>query len=59
MKHKLKLLTLFIVAITTIVITLLHGTDINISIFHNMVLHPIFLLSALTVLAITLKQHKQ
>ena len=52
MKEKLFKLTILAVAVLTISATFLHGTLEDISVFHGMVLHPVFLLFGLKLLAL-------
>lgn len=51
MKHKLFNIALFAISLTTILATFIHGSLADISIFHGMILHPIFLLIGLSLFA--------
>ena len=56
MKQKLNISILIIVALTIILATLLHGHSANMSIFHGMIIHPIFLLVGLTIFGLIKEQ---
>ena len=56
MKQKLNTLILTIIALVAILVTFIHGSIADISIFHGFILHPIFLLASLSVLALVIEQ---
>jgi len=43
---------LIIVALITVLASLIHGHELDISIFHGMILHPVFLLVGLSLFAL-------
>ncbi|WP_143474496.1 hypothetical protein [Pseudoalteromonas sp. PAB 2.2] len=51
MKQKLFNIALFAISLSTILATFIHGSLADISIFHGMILHPIFLLTGLSLFA--------
>lgn len=57
MKQKLNNLLLLTIALVIILATLLHGSIADISIFHGMILHPIFLLVGLYLCALAIDTH--
>lgn len=56
MKQKLNTSILIIVALITVLATLIHGSIADISIFHGMILHPVFLLAGLSLFALVKEQ---
>ncbi len=56
MKQKLKVSILLIFALITVLATLIHGQIGEISIFHGMILHPVFLLVGLSFCALAQQQ---
>ncbi len=52
MKQKFNTSILTIIALLTVLTTLIHGSNVELSIFHGMILHPIFLLAGLSLLAV-------
>lgn len=50
-KFKFKTLILIIVALIILFATFLHGSIADISIFHGMILHPVFVLIGLSLFA--------
>jgi len=56
MKHKLNTLFLTIVALITVLATLIHGFIAEISVFHGFIIHPIFLLAGLFLFALAIEQ---
>jgi len=52
MKHKLITLILVIFGLITLLATLVHGSLAELSIFHGMILHPVFLISGLSMFAL-------
>lgn len=56
MKHKLNNLFLIIVALITVLATLIHGFIAELSVFHGFILHPIFLLAGLSLFALAIEQ---
>jgi hypothetical protein len=56
MKHKLYTSLLIIVALITILATFIHGSIADISIFHGMILHPLFILVGLSLFAFIIKE---
>jgi hypothetical protein len=56
MKHKLITSLLIIVALITILVTFIHSSIAGISIFHGMILHPIFILAGLSLFAFIIKE---
>ncbi len=55
MKHKLITSLLIIVALILVLATFIHGSIADISIFHGMILHPIFILAGLSLFAFIIK----
>ncbi|SFC30955.1 hypothetical protein [Pseudoalteromonas denitrificans] len=56
MKLTLKTIILIVTALITVLATLLHASIADISIFHGMILHPVFLLIGFSLLAIIEEQ---
>jgi len=56
MKHKLITSLLIIVALITLLATFIHGSIADISIFHGMILHPIFIVAGLSLFAFIRKE---
>jgi len=52
MKHILNTSIITIIALIIVFSTLIHGSIVDISIFHGMILHPIFLLAGLSLFAL-------
>lgn len=51
MKHALKNIFLLVLSLIIIFSTLVHGTLGDISVFHGLILHPLFLLIGLSLFA--------
>ncbi len=47
---------LIIIGLVTILTTLIHGSTAEVSIFHGMILHPIFLLAGLSLFALVIEK---
>jgi hypothetical protein len=56
MKQKLITSILIIIALITILASFLHGSIADISIFHSMILHPIFILLGLSLFAFAIEK---
>jgi len=56
MKQKLTTSLLIIVALITVLATFIHGNIADISIFHGMILHPIFILAGLSLFTFIIKE---
>lgn len=56
MKLKLSRSILIIVALIIVLASLIHGTFADISIFHGLILHPIFLLVGLSLIAFSVEE---
>jgi len=56
MKQKLTTSLLIIVALITVLATFIHGSIADISIFHGMILHPIFILAGLSLFTFIIKE---
>jgi len=56
MKQKFNRSMLAIVALIIVLVTLIHGNTAEISIFHGFILHPVFVLSGLSLLAVVIEQ---
>ncbi len=56
MKQKLNSPILIIVALITVLATFVHGSIADISIFHGMILHPIFIFAGLSLFTFTIKE---
>jgi len=60
MKHKFSrpILTVIalIIALIVVLATLIHGNTTEISIFHGFILHPVFILSGLSLFAIVIEE---
>ncbi len=52
MKQTIQSSMLIIIALATILATFIHGNADDISIFHGMILHPIFLLIGISLFAL-------
>lgn len=52
MKQTIQSSMLIIIALATILATFIHGNAADISIFHGMILHPIFLLIGISLFAL-------
>ncbi|WDD99624.1 hypothetical protein [Thalassomonas actiniarum] len=58
MKQQVNTAILVIVALIIVSATLLHGSLADISIFHGLILHPVFLLAGLSLFACAKEQRK-
>ncbi|WP_281559769.1 hypothetical protein [Thalassomonas sp. RHCl1] len=58
MKQQVNTAILVIVALIIVSATLLHGSIADISIFHGLILHPVFLLAGLSLFASAKEQRK-
>ena len=56
MKQKLLQFTLLAISLTTILATFIHGSVADISIFHGMIIHPVFLLAGLFLFAYSVQE---
>jgi len=59
MKQKLITPILIVIALVTILATLIHGMISDISIFHGMVIHPLILLASFSLFAFVKKQQSE
>ncbi len=58
MKKSLITSTLIIIALATIVVTLLHGSLSDVSIFHGLILHPMLLIAGISLFAFAKIKHR-
>jgi len=56
MKQKLNKFILIIIALITILASLVHGSIADISIFHGLILHPVFLIAGLSLVAFSIEE---
>lgn len=56
MKQKLSRSILIFTALIIVLASLIHGTIADISIFHGLILHPIFLLVGLSLIAFSVEE---
>lgn len=56
MKQKFNSSILIIVALITVLATFIDGSIADISIFHGMILHPIFILAGLSLFTFIIKE---
>jgi hypothetical protein len=56
MKQKLNRFILIIIALITVLASLIHGSIADISIFHGRILHPVFLIAGLSLVAFSIEE---
>lgn len=56
MKHKFNRSILTLIALIVVLATLIHGNSAEISIFHGFILHPVIVLSGLSLFAVVIEQ---
>jgi len=59
MKQKLNTSILIIVALIIVLATLIHGNIAELSIFHSLILHPVFLLTGFSLFGLVIEQRSR